>query len=41
MKSSAIFAGVLAALAVPLAFPAAGRADELPKEYREAVNKGL
>ena len=38
---SAIFAGVLAVLAVPLALPAGTRADELPKEYRESVNKGL
>ena len=36
MKSSAAFV----ALAV-LALPAAARADELPKEYRDCVNKGL
>jgi squalene cyclase len=41
MKSSAILAGVLVALAALLALPAGARADELPKEYRESVNKGL
>jgi len=41
MKSSAIFMGVFVALAAPLALPAGARADELPKEYRDCVNKGL
>src|SRR5438128_1325754 len=40
MKLSAILSAVLLAL-VALAFPASVRADELPKEHREAVNKGL
>jgi hypothetical protein len=40
MKSSAILTGVLVAL-VALAQPARVRADELPKEYRDCVNKGL
>ena len=34
---SAIVAGIFAALALP----AAARADELPKEYRDCVTKGL
>ncbi len=40
MKSSAILAGAVA-LAALLARPAGARADELPKEYRDCVNKGL
>src|SRR5262249_26064857 len=40
MKSSAILAAV-AAMAAALAAPAAARAEELPKEYRDSVNKGL
>jgi hypothetical protein len=40
MKSSAILAAV-AALAAALVLPAQSRADELPKEYRDCVDKGL
>jgi hypothetical protein len=41
MKASAILAAVLLALAAPLALPAGARAEELPREYRDCVNKGL
>lgn len=41
MKSSAFLATALAGLVTTLLAPAASRADELPREYRECVDKGL
>jgi hypothetical protein len=41
MKRTAIFMGVLAVVALALVRPAAARAEELSKEDRECVEKGL